>query len=365
MIGQTNSDKEVPMTDILRIVTLLVGVLSAMPVTADSIDDEESTFPDLRDSFDPSLQRGLERSVARLGLSEAVRQKKLAVAVVDISRIEVPRVAAVNGDEMMYAASLPKIAILLGAFVEIERGRMKLDGPTRDTLEQMIRVSSNEAATTMLRRVGKQNLERILTSDRYRLYDPAYNGGLWVGKEYGPNGAYHRDPLHNLSHGATATQVARFYYMLETGQLATPKLTRQMKETLGNPGIHHKFVKGLEDKPGSRIYRKSGTWEQWHADSAIVERDGHKYIIVGLAEDPHGGEWLVDLVKPVDDMIIPTRMAALDSPMRSLRRTAIDAPRLPRRAALLDREYRDRPEMRLVYACARDASHGRLAVLCR
>lgn len=364
------------MTGFSRVVTVLLSVAIAGTASADSLDAEDSRYPDLRDRSDRSLQRGLERSIERLGLSAAVRDKRLGVAVVDISRLDAPRVAAVNGDRMMYAASLPKIAILLGAFVQIERGRMRLDRQTRETLEQMIRVSSNEAATAMLRRVGKQNLEDILMSDRYRLYDPAYNGGLWVGKEYGPNGAYHRDPMHNLSHGATAMQVARFYYLLETGELISPELTRQMKEILGNPGIHHKFVKGLEDKPGSRIFRKSGTWQQWHADSAIVERDGHKYIIVGIAEDAKGGEWLADLVKPVDDMIIPTRLAALDSPMQPLRRSVIDAPlsprsraadvpSSPRRAALVDRQYVGRPEMRLVYACGRDSSHGTLAVLCR
>jgi len=364
------------MTGFSRVVTVSLGVAMTAMAAADSLAAGQFRYPDLRDRFDRSLQRGLERSIERLGLSPAVREKRLGVAVVDISRLHAPRVAAVNGDRMIYAASLPKIAILLGAFVEIERGRMRLDPQTRETLEQMIRVSSNEAATVMLRRVGKQNLESILMSDRYRLYDPAYNGGLWVGKEYGPNGAYHRDPIHNLSHGATAMQVARFYYLLETGQLISPKLTRQMKEILGNPGIHHKFVKGLEDKPGSRIFRKSGTWQQWHADSAIVERDGHKYIIVGLAEDANGGEWLAELVKPVDDMIIPTRLAALDSPMQPLRRTVIDAPRsrrskvadkptTPRRAVLVDPRYIGRPELRLVYACGRDSSHGALAVLCR
>ena len=72
-----------------------------------------------------------------------------------------------------------------------------------------------------------------------------YLGGLWVGKEYGKSPAYQRDPLHNISHGATALQTARFYYLLETGRLVGPKLSREMKRMLGKPGIEHKFVKGL------------------------------------------------------------------------------------------------------------------------
>jgi beta-lactamase class A len=42
-----------------------------------------------------------------------------------------PRVAEVNGDVMPYAASLPKIAIALGAFVQMERGKMTMDDNTR------------------------------------------------------------------------------------------------------------------------------------------------------------------------------------------------------------------------------------------
>jgi beta-lactamase class A len=136
------------------------------------------------------------------------------------------------------------------------------------------------------------------------------NGGLWVGKEYAQGAAFERDPLHHLSHGATAMQVARFYYMLESGELVNRKLSREMKRMLGNPGIHHKFVRGLADRPGVKIYRKSGSWQQWHADSALVEALGHTYIIVALAEDPRGGEWLAAIAPRLHDLIVPTRVAA-------------------------------------------------------
>ena len=275
-------------------------------------------YPPLRQRFDSALQRGLERSLGKLGLTNAVNRKQLSVALVDITDLTHPRVAAVNGDEMIYAASLPKIAILLGAFVYIERGKMTLDDNTRKTLTSMIRMSSNRAATAMLRRIGMPNLAEILQSDRYRLYDPAVNGGLWVGKDYGQTPAWKRDPLHNLSHGATAMQTARFYYLLETKELVSAELCREMKQILSRPALRHKFVKGLEARPGSRIYRKSGSWKRWHADSAIVERDGHKYVAVALAQHPHGGKWLSQLIVPLDDLIFrqPMRVALGDVPSR-------------------------------------------------
>ena len=272
--------------------------------------DGDGGFPSLWDSYDVSLQKQLESTLKDLGLDKAASNRKLGVTIVDITDIEEPRVASVNGDNMLYAASLPKIAILMGAFVEIEQGNMILDNDTRDSLTRMIRNSSNADATRMLNHVGKDRLLEILQSDLYHMYDPAVNGGLWVGKEYGRSSAYKRDPLHNLSHGATPMQAARFYYLLETGQLCNPKLSAEMKEMLGNPGIKHKFVKGLAGFPDAKIYRKSGSWKKWHADSAIIEARGHKYIVVALAEDSRGGSWLSQMIKPIHEFMVPDKLAA-------------------------------------------------------
>jgi beta-lactamase class A len=289
--------------------TFLFGFLFLF-LTKSVLADGADQYPSLWESHDPGLQQQLEASLAKLGLNKAVQSKKLNVALVDITDLEEPRVAAVNGNRMIYAASLPKIAILLGAFVEIENGNMKLDQSTRDSLTKMIRVSSNAEATRMLNKVGKQRVLDILQDDRFELYDKRVNGGLWVGKEYGKSPAFKRDPLHNLSHGATAMQVARFYYLLETNRLVNSKLTKVMKSMLGNPGIKHKFVKGLADYPNAHIYRKSGSWSKWHADSAIVEAEGHEYIIVGLAEDRSGGIWLSKIVKAIHSFMVPSKLAS-------------------------------------------------------
>jgi beta-lactamase class A len=263
----------------------------------------ESAPPRLRDCPDPSLQARLEEEVGHLGLAPAVGRGRLGLALVDLWGDGPPRLAMINGDRMMYAASLPKIAILLGAFVQAERGQLVLDEPTLASLHRMIRNSSNPDANAMLARIGEAELLHILTSPRFRFYDPETGGGLWVGKAYGKAPAYSRDPLRGLSHGATAFQVARFYYLLDRGVLVSPELTRQMKATLADPALHHKFVKGLESRPAARLYRKSGTWRQFHSDSVLVEGQGRRYILVALAEDPRGGEWLTRMAAPIDELM--------------------------------------------------------------
>ena len=271
--------------------------------------------PFLPESCDPVLQKGLEDCLTSLRLNEAVQDRNLSVVLVDITDPDCPRLAYANPNHMMYAASLPKIAILLGAFERIGRGEMVLDAATLEKLTQMIRRSSNDAATEMLNRVGQDFLLEVLQSPRYRLYDPDTNGGLWVGKEYSKSSARRRDPLHQLSHGATALQVARFYYLLETGQLVSPEHSRTMKEILGKPEIHHKFVKGLKTLyPDSTIYRKSGTWQDFHSDSALIEHEGHRYIAVALSYNPEGGRWMSELIVAMDNLICRTGLTAPRGP---------------------------------------------------
>ncbi len=273
---------------------------------------ERGGLPDLRDARDPALQAGLQRVVADLGLADDVREGHLALALVDASKPDEPRLAMLNGDEMMYAASLPKIAILLGAFAEAESGRIPLDDKLLDEMTKMIRFSSNEDATRVLKRVGGDRLLQILQSPRFRFYEADGKGGLWVGKAYGSEPAYQRDPIRHLSHGATAFQVARLYYLLANDALLSPRLNEMMKETLSNPGIRHKFVLGLSSRPGVKIYRKSGTWKDFHADSALVEYGEHRYVLVGIARSPSGGDWLARLAAPLHDLVVaPVHHASL------------------------------------------------------
>ncbi len=273
---------------------------------------QRAPLPDLRQAQDAGLQRGLEQVVHELGLDRDVTAGHLSLALVDVTRGRSPRLAMLNGDAMVYAASLPKIAILLGVLAETEIGRLTLDAARLATINNMIRFSSNDDASRALGWIGVPRLAEILQSDRFALYDPRGTGGLWVGKPYGKEAALQRDPVHNLSHGATAFQVARLYYLLANDALLTPRFNALMLDVLSRPGIHHKFVKGLDARPGVQIYRKSGSWQDFHADSALVEYGEQRYVIVGLAQNASGGQWLEQLAPRMHDLVVgPAPVAAL------------------------------------------------------
>lgn len=252
---------------------------------------------------DPALQRLVGRAVSQMGLTRLVQEGRLALSFIDLSD-SAPRYAGLNDREMMYAASLPKIAILVAGFERIREGLMPYTPGVKQMFTRLARYSSNEDASRAIHQIGFEYIAGVLTSPKYRFYDPVENGGLWLGKAYGgPSDRWKRDPLHNLSHGATSLQVARFFLMMDEGRLVSPHFSAEIKEILSEPGIHHKFVKGLDGKPGYRIYRKSGTWRQWHSDAALVEAGGKKYIAVALVEDGRGGEILPRLIRRLDDIV--------------------------------------------------------------
>lgn len=259
----------------------------------------------LRQLIDASLQQNLEIALKRnKKINSLISNKRMAVGLVDLSNNELLRFAQINGNEMMYAASLPKIAVLLASIDAIENCELEETSDVLNDMHLMISKSNNHATTRMIDRVGYNKIEDILTCDEYALYDEELGGGLWVGKRYAAGGATNREPLKNLSHAATVTQVCRFYFLLLQGKLVSPERSKQMLDILEDPALHHKFVNTLGMiAPNARLFRKSGTWKSYHADSVLVWGKKRKYILVGLIQDSQGEKILRDLVNQVEKVL--------------------------------------------------------------
>jgi beta-lactamase class A len=303
----------------MRSVTCVIALIVAIGVTStcgvyspSEAGDKASNVlatPMALEQIDRGLQAELRAALVGLDLQPLVRRQQIGVALVDLTVPEELRYAGINDDVMFYAASLPKIAVLLTVFEKIEAGEIDDSGALRQTLTDMIRVSSNAAATRAIRLVGFDSIAETLEKPEYRLYDLTGNGGLWVGKAYDPTPAVRRDPLFNYSHGATARQAARFFALLDKGLLVNQERSREMLEILGDPGIQHKFVRGLASRPEATIYRKSGSFRQHHADAALIEHNGHRYIAAALVDDPRGGRILEKLILALDDIIASSNVA--------------------------------------------------------
>ena len=116
---------------------------------------DNSKIKPLQKLLDSSLQTNLRDELAsHQEWNDLIVQKKMAVGLVDLSNPEKVRFARVNGNHMMYAASLPKIAILLAAMDAIEKGELKETTEVKKDMRLMISKSDNAASTRMIDRVG-------------------------------------------------------------------------------------------------------------------------------------------------------------------------------------------------------------------
>jgi len=256
---------------------------------------------------DFSLETQLERELSsRPEWRTLIANKKMAVGLVDLRDPGNARYAGINGNFMMYAASLPKIAVLLSTIEAVEQGKIKETPTLKKDMRLMISKSDNAASTRLIDRIGFQQIEATMTDPRYAFYDAHTGGGLWVGKRYGKGGDTNREPLKHLSHAATVSQVCRFYYMLAYGKLVNEARSKEMLRIMENPELHHKFVNTLDHiAPNARLFRKSGTWKTYHADSILVwgQNENRRYILVALVDDPNGEAIIRNLVKPVERVL--------------------------------------------------------------
>jgi beta-lactamase class A len=281
---------------------MLVGVVFSLTAhAAPPASQPAAKFVITYDSpIDAGLQSRLEQidkdSRARFGITDA----QTAVGLCDLTS---GRLAMLRPDHEEYAASVAKIAILLAYFEMHPEAAEHLDPTVRHELGLMIKVSSNEMASKYSHELGLPAIYQVI--QKYHFYDEKHGGGIWMGKHYGKDPERHGSPVGDNSHAATVRQLLRFYLMLEQGELVSPGASRTMREIFASPEIAHdenKFLRGLKGRQ-LEVIRKSGTWEDWLHDTAVVTGPGRRYVLVALTKHPKGDEYLEAIAPLVDDVM--------------------------------------------------------------
>src|SRR5438874_11800836 len=129
---------------------------------------------------DAALQARLESIDAKLRLQFGMAADQAAVGLLDLNTL---RLAMIHPDREEYAASVPKIGILLAYFQLHPEAATNLNATTRHELGLMIKASDNEMAAKFSRELGLQQIQAVLNS--YHFYDASRGGGIWIGKHYG------------------------------------------------------------------------------------------------------------------------------------------------------------------------------------
>jgi beta-lactamase class A len=255
---------------------------------------------DYNTAVNPALQTHLEKLDTSLRTKFQMAPDQTMVGVLDLTHL---RLAMINPDRIEYAASVPKVGILLAYFQLKPQAAQNLDPTTEHELGLMAKASNNEMAAKFSHELGLKNNQKVLNDDGF--YDQAHGGGIWVGKHYGKDKERYGDPVGDHSHAATVRQLLRYFLLLEQDKLVSPAASQKMREIFQSPDIPHdniKFVKGLAGRD-VQIIRKWGTWEDWHHDCAVVTAPGRRYILVALTRHPKGDEYLEELAPAIDDLM--------------------------------------------------------------
>ena len=250
---------------------------------------------------DAAWQAKLEAIDGSLREPLGMTTEHAAVGVLDLNSL---RLAMIHPDREAYAASVPKIGILLAYFQLRLAAITNLDATTRQELGLMIKISSNEMAAKYSRELGLKPIQSVLNESGF--YDANRGGGLWVGKHYGRDAERYGSPVGDNSHAATVRQLLRYYLMLEQGKLVSPAAARTMREIFATPEIpptQNYFVQALAECD-VQIIRKWGRWQDWHHDTAVITGEGRHYILVALTKHPRGAEYLVGLAQAVDGWML-------------------------------------------------------------
>jgi beta-lactamase class A len=249
---------------------------------------------------DAALQAEVERIDAELRGQFGMATDQTAVGLLDLNTL---RLAMIHPDREEYAASIPKVGILLAYFQLHPEAATNLDAQTRHKLGLMAKASDNEIAARFSREMGLKPIQAVL--DSYHFYDAKRGGGIWIGKHYGKGDERYGDPVADHSHAASVRQLLRYFLMLEQGKLVSPAASTAMREIFASPEIPHdniKFVKGLAGRD-VKIIRKWGSWGDWLHDMAVVTGGGRHYILVALTRHPKSDEYLATLAQRVDHLM--------------------------------------------------------------
>src|SRR5262249_62236336 len=116
---------------------------------------------DYETSVDAQLQAKVEEIDANLRAQYDMTAGQTAVGVLDLNTL---RLAMIHPDREEYAASIPKIGILLAYFQLHPEAATNLNAQTRHELGLMAKASNNEMATKFSRELGLKQIQAVLNS---------------------------------------------------------------------------------------------------------------------------------------------------------------------------------------------------------
>ena len=211
----------------------------------------------------------------------------------------------IHPDRETYAASVPKIGILLAYFeLHPEAADASSTRPSARARRDDQDLQQRDGREVFARAGPAATSRRVL--DEYGFYDKDHGGGIWVGKHYGKDDErYRRAPSATTPTPRPCGSCCGFTCCWSRASSCRRRRRRRCARSSSRRTSRtsdNKFVKGLDGREAcrssaSRARGRTGctTPPSSPARAALHPR--------GLTEHPKGDEYLVDLARAVDEVM--------------------------------------------------------------
>ncbi len=252
------------------------------------------------DSGDTPLESKVDAYIKQLRRRGIIKpDENTAWSVYDLS--DDVKLASINEDMSMDAASLVKPFIALAYLHNAVLDRRGYSGAVRRRMEDMIQNSDNDAANWFMRRLGGPAAVQRLLERNY--------GGIFRNLrlvEYIPRGG------RTYRNKASAHDYSRFLYALWNGTISS---SGELKRLMSLPKRNRLYNGAQDVPPGTEVYSKTGTTSRLCGDMGILVargRDGKRYpyIIIGVIQKTRSARsysaWMRergDVIRRVSNMV--------------------------------------------------------------
>lgn len=219
------------------------------------------------------------------------------------------KLVSINEDIPRQAASMIKPFVAQAYFFQVEESpkRVRYTSDVRNTMERMIRKSSNTATNQMIdlvsrnrSRRGPRDVEDELKSQAPKIFQETH-----IVEKIPAGGKTYRNQ-------ASAHDYSRFLYALWHDRLP---YSQELRSIMSLPN-HDRISKGVSAMPDSvRVYDKTGSTSQLCGNMGIIEAADHRgrrypYTFVGIIERPTSaksyGTWITkrsNAIRAVSNMV--------------------------------------------------------------
>lgn len=233
-----------------------------------------------------TLENEIESYIKSLrGKGQILGQERTAWLAYDFTSGK--RLASINADTPLQAASMVKVYLALAFFHQVQAGKLHYGPTSRRHMELMIQKSNNTSTNWVMRQTGGPSATQSLLKRHY----PWLCQQLYL-VEYIPAGG------RTYRNRGSASDYARFLYAMWNGRLPYSK---ELLRLMGLPGRDRLYSNAKRVPSGTRVYNKTGSTAMCCGDMGIlVARSpngrSYPYILIGIIENTNRnlsyGPWI-------------------------------------------------------------------------